>query len=70
MRSLIAASTALLLSLGLAGCERWELDRQMEELCRKDGGVKVYEAVTLSAGEFSNVGEPLAMSRTLLNAAG
>lgn len=60
MRSLIAASTALLLSLGLAGCERWELDRQMEELCKKDGGIKVYETVTLPASEFSNVGQPLA----------
>jgi hypothetical protein len=32
----------------------------MEELCRKDGGVKVYEKVTLPASEFSNVGQPLA----------
>ena len=32
----------------------------MEELCKKDGGVKVYETVTLPASEFSNVGQPLA----------
>ena len=47
-------------SLVLAGCERWALDRQMEELCKKDGGVKVYETVTLPASEFSNTGQPLA----------
>ena len=49
-----------LASLILAGCERWALDRQMEALCKKDGGVKVYETVTLPASEFSNVGQPLA----------
>jgi hypothetical protein len=46
--------------LGLAGCERWELDRKMAELCKKDGGVKVYETVTLPASEFSSTGQPLA----------
>ena len=46
--------------LMLAGCERWALDRQMEALCKKDGGVKVYETVTLPASEFSDTGQPLA----------
>ena len=32
----------------------------METLCKKDGGVKVYETVTLPASEYSNVGQPLA----------
>ena len=27
----------------------------MEELCRKDGGVKVYETVTLPASEFETI---------------
>ena len=49
-----------LASLILAGCERWALDRQMEALCKKDGGVKVYETVTLPASEFSDTGQPLA----------
>lgn len=44
----------------LIGCERWELDRKMEALCNKDGGIKVYETVTLPASEFSNIGQPLA----------
>ena len=38
----------------LSGCERWALDRQMEELCKKDGGIKVYEKVRDSKMEFSN----------------
>ena len=31
----------------------------MEELCKKDGGVKVYETVTLPASEFNDLGQPL-----------
>ncbi len=46
--------------LSLVGCERWELDRQMEALCKKDGGIKVYETVVLPASEFSNTGQPMA----------
>jgi hypothetical protein len=42
--------------LALAGCERWALDRQMEELCKKDGGVKVYETVILPASYFDSAG--------------
>lgn len=59
-RSVIASSLAVLSLLGLAGCERWELDRRMAALCKKDGGVKVYETVTLPASEFSSTGQPLA----------
>jgi len=50
----------LVLCVALFGCERWTLDKQMEELCAKDGGIKVYETVTLPASDFSNVGQPLA----------
>ena len=60
MRSVVAIPLAAVLLLTLAGCERWALDRQMEELCKKDGGIKVYETVTLPASDFSNVGQPLA----------
>lgn len=42
------------LTTALGGCERWALDRQMEELCKKDGGVKVYEKVRDPRIEFSN----------------
>ena len=58
----VAFSIALVMGslLTLVGCERWALDRRMEELCKKDGGVKVYETVTLPASEFSDTGQPLA----------
>lgn len=56
-----AAGAALIALLALAsgGCERWRLDQQMELLCMKDGGIKVYETVTLPASEFGPGGEPL-----------
>lgn len=60
MRSVIAAGLVVALLLGLSGCERHALDRQMEELCKKDGGIKVYETVKLPPSEFSNTGQPLA----------
>jgi hypothetical protein len=59
MRSLTALVVTGAL-IFLTGCERWELDRKMKELCAKDGGVKVYETVKLAASEFSNIGQPLA----------
>jgi hypothetical protein len=56
----VGAALVVLLALGTSGCERWRLDRQMELLCKQDGGIKVYETVTLPASEFSNLGQPLA----------
>lgn len=46
---------AAILLFTLVGCERYALDRQMEDLCQKDGGVKVYETVTLPAAEFEAI---------------
>ena len=60
MRGVVAIPIAVISLLALAGCERWTLDQQMEKLCKKDGGIKVYEKVTLPASEFSNTGQPLA----------
>ena len=60
MRVLVTIAIAAIALVGLFGCERIALDRQMEELCKKDGGVRVYETVTLPSSEFSNVGQPLA----------
>jgi hypothetical protein len=44
--------------LPLGGCEKYALDRQMHELCEKDGGLKVYETVTLPAAMFDQNGDP------------
>lgn len=43
----------------LTGCEKYALDWQMKELCEKDGGVVVYEVVTLPPQEFNKEGIPL-----------
>ncbi|MEO8676427.1 MAG: hypothetical protein ABI569_12665 [Casimicrobiaceae bacterium] len=42
----------------LVGCEKFALDRQMEELCKKDGGVRIYETVTLPPEMFDQWGDP------------
>lgn len=42
----------------LSGCEKYALDRQMEELCQKDGGIRVYETVKLPASMFDQNGDP------------
>ncbi len=44
--------------LALTGCEKYELDRQMQTLCEKDGGNKVYETVPLPANMFDESGYP------------
>jgi hypothetical protein len=55
MRKLIYVVTAAILT-SLVGCEKYALDRQMEELCKKDGGLKVYETVTLPRSAFDATG--------------
>ena len=59
MRALTLLALSLVL-VSLLGCERRELDRKMEELCKRDGGMTIYEKEVLPASEFSNVGQPLA----------
>jgi len=56
-RLLLGSCTVGLLVL-FSGCEKLSLDRQMEDLCRKDGGVKVYETVTLPPEMFDQWGDP------------
>jgi len=43
--------------LWLAAGEKWLADRQVRELCAKDGGVKVYEAVPLPPDRFDKYGQ-------------
>lgn len=56
LRTLITMTLAIVL---LAGCEKYELDRRMEELCKKDGGIRVYETVKLPASKFDQNGDPV-----------
>ncbi len=59
----VGAALVVLLTLGTSGCERWRLDQQMDVLCKQDGGIKVYETVTLPASEFGPRGEPMFKQR-------
>lgn len=53
---LVCVATSLMLS----GCgAKYAADKEMQALCDKDGGMKVYEKVTLPASEFSKYGQPL-----------
>jgi len=55
----VAASAAGFLGLlWLAEGEKWLLDRQVRELCAKDGGIRVYETVKLPAEKFNQWGQP------------
>lgn len=58
-RGLIAVACMAVLSglLWLAVGEKWQADRQVRELCAKDGGVRVYETVRLPAERFDKYGQ-------------
>ena len=43
--------------LWLAVGDKWLADRQVRELCAKDGGVRVYETVRLPAEKFNQWGQ-------------
>ena len=51
------AMTTLAGLLWLAEGEKWQADRQVRELCAKDGGVRVYETVRLPPEEFNRWGQ-------------
>lgn len=40
----------------LNGCEKARLDEEVRALCAKDGGIKVYEAITVQPEEFNSYG--------------
>lgn len=58
-RGLIVVACIATLSglLWLAMGEKWLADRQVRELCAKDGGVRLYETVILPAAEFDKSGQ-------------
>lgn len=43
--------------LGVPEINKWRADKMVDELCAKDGGIKVYEAVKLPVERFSEFGE-------------
>jgi hypothetical protein len=44
--------------LGIPTYNKWQADKLVDELCSKDGGIKVYETVTLSKEKFNQWGQP------------
>jgi hypothetical protein len=52
LKIVAVTATAVMMALASASCSKYSLDRQMAELCKKDGGVKVYETATLSLADY------------------
>ena len=67
MRGLICAAALLALLVGLATYERpkTKLDREVDRLCAVDGGVHIYESVTLTKENFGPDGEVFPQYRHL-----
>lgn len=53
----IAVVVILVAWLGMPTFNKWRADRFVDELCAKDGGIKVYEAVRLPEERFDKFGE-------------
>lgn len=63
-RLLPRSSLYVLFTFLFVACgEKAELDRQMEELCKKDGGIKVFETVTLPKEMFDQHNNVLMKNR-------
>lgn len=43
--------------LGIPAFNKWRADKLVDELCAKDGGIKVYETVTLPKQRFNQWGQ-------------
>lgn len=56
MRSMTTAFVWVIAVAALVGCERYKLDRQMDELCKKDGGARIYKKVQLLPEMFNSAG--------------
>lgn len=67
MRRLIGIAALVAIVVGLANYERpkTKLDREVDRLCAIDGGVHIYEAVTLAKENFGPNGEVFPQYRHL-----
>lgn len=54
----IALAVLLAIWLGVPTFNKWRADRLVDELCAKDGGINVYETVTLPKERFNKYGQP------------
>lgn len=49
----------LFLWWGVPTYKKWRADKLVDELCAKDGGIKVYETIKLPANMFNEYGQPI-----------
>jgi hypothetical protein len=56
-KGMVVVASAVLLAAPplVSNGVKWWFDRQVEELCARDGGIRVYETVTLSRVEFDQL---------------
>ena len=54
METLIKSLVALILALTASGCMQEVVDAEMAKLCKEDGGMKIYETVTLRKDQFKD----------------
>ena len=58
MDTLFSRGCFLILSIVvLTSCEQAKVDAQMEELCKKDGGMQVYQKVAFPSDHFTEYGD-------------
>jgi hypothetical protein len=64
MRGLIRQAVLISAMAALSACtsENARLDAEVKRLCAIDGGIKVFETVTLPAEKFNEYGQPLVPS--------
>lgn len=44
-------------AVAISGCEKARLDAEIKRLCAKDGGIKIYETVSLPSTRFNEWGQ-------------
>lgn len=64
MRRITTALIFVVASISISGCEKYELDQRMSELCKKDGGMAVYETVKLPPDMFDQFGKPKSVAKS------
>lgn len=58
-RAWVRITCAVLFSvwLGVPSFNKWQADKLVDKLCAKDGGVKIFETVTLPRDRFNQLGQ-------------
>lgn len=62
----IAGLLLLILWWGVPSFNKWRADRLVDELCAKDGGIKVYETVILPKERFNQWGQFVVLEKRIM----